>query len=69
MMPASRATLINLADRYILVSGEPILDTEEGVLIIAFDDGTSRTFNWDHVVDFYHMTPDEYERLLEDEDK
>lgn len=60
-----RATAINLVDKYILVSGEPILDTEEGVLIIAFDDGTSRTFNWDYVLDFYYMSEDEFEALRE----
>lgn len=45
-----------------LLAGEPILDTREGVLIIAFEDGTSRTFNWDYVTDYYYMTYDEYER-------
>ncbi|QUE26003.1 hypothetical protein SEA_LAKES_50 [Mycobacterium phage Lakes] len=28
-----------------MLNGEPILDTQEGVLIIAFEDGTSRTIN------------------------
>ena len=65
---ALRATVINLIDRYLVVSGEPILDTEEGVLIIAFDDGTSRTFNWSHVIDFYYMSEDETSRLLGDDD-
>ena len=60
----ARATVINLIDRYIVVSGEPILDTDEGVLIIAFNDGTSRTFNWDHVIDFYYMNESEYENLI-----
>ncbi|QGJ90948.1 hypothetical protein SEA_BIANCATRI92_48 [Mycobacterium phage BiancaTri92] len=36
------------------------------MLIIAFDDGTSRTFNWDKVVDFYHMTEDEYQTFREE---
>ena len=58
-----RGTAVNLFDRTILVGGEPILDTDEGVLIIAFNDGTSRTFNWDHVIDFYSMTEDEYESM------
>ena len=58
-----RGTAVNLFDRTILVGGEPILDTDEGVLIIAFNDGTSRTFNWDHVIDFYYMTEDEYESM------
>ena len=65
---AGRATVINLKDSYIVVSGEPILDTEEGVLIIAFDDGTSRTFNWDHVIDFYYMSESEYQRLMTGEE-
>lgn len=56
-----RGTAVNLFDRTILVSGEPILDTDEGVLIIAFADGTSRIFNWEHVIDFYYMTEEEYE--------
>lgn len=56
-----RATVINLEERYLVVAGEPILDTQEGVLIIAFEDGTSRTFNWEHVIDFYYMTEDEYQ--------
>jgi hypothetical protein len=61
-----RATVINLEDRYQVVAGEPILDTQEGVLIIAFDDGTSRTFNWDYVIDYYYMTEDEYTRMREE---
>lgn len=60
-----RATVINLIDRFLVVSGEPILDTQEGVLIIAFHDGTSRTFNWEHVIDFYYMTEDEFELFME----
>lgn len=60
-----RATIINLEQSYVVLRGEPILDTEEGVLIIAFEDGTSRTFNWDHVVDFYYMSEDEYVELVE----
>jgi hypothetical protein len=59
-----RATVINLIDRYLVVTGEPILDTEEGVLIVAFHDGTSRTFNWDHVIDFYYMSEDETQTLF-----
>ena len=64
-----RATVINLEDRYLVVAGEPILDTEEGVLIIAFDDGTSRTFNWDFVVDYYYMTEDESRRYQFSDDQ
>jgi len=54
-----RATVINMEDCYHVVGGEPILDTHEGVLIIAFDDGTSRVYNWDKVSDFYYMTEEE----------
>lgn len=61
-----RATVINTKDSYLVIPGEPILDTDEGVLIIAFEDGTSRTFNWDHVLDFYYMSEDETERMLYD---
>lgn len=64
-----RAAVINLKDRYILVGGEPILDTQEGVLILAFKDGTSRTFNWDHVIDYYYMTDEEYELYLADQEE
>jgi len=64
-----RATVVNTKDSYIIVSGEPILDTDEGVLIIAFNDGTSRTFNWDYVIDYYYMTETEYMHLLEEEDE
>lgn len=61
---AERATAINLVDgRQMILSGEPILDTEEGVLIVAFEDGTSRTFNWLHILDYYYMTDDEYSQL------
>lgn len=63
---AQRATAVNLEDRFHIMAGEPILDTQEGVLIIAFDDGTARTFNWDKVIDFYHMTEDEYETFREE---
>lgn len=59
-----RATVVNLRDKYIVVSGEPILDTDEGVLIIAFSDGTSRTFNWDHVRDYYYMTDEEFDQYF-----
>lgn len=65
---ARRATVIELSDRFLVVAGEPILDTQEGVLIIAFDDHTSRTFNWDKVINFYHMTETEYASVLEGED-
>lgn len=60
----SRATVVNLKDSWLMLKGQPILDTQEGVLIIAFEDGTSRTFNWDFVVDYYCMTEDEYEDLM-----
>ncbi|BBC43607.1 hypothetical protein PBI_VC3_51 [Mycobacterium phage VC3] len=61
---AQRATVVNLANgRYQVLAGEPIVDTQEGVLIIAFEDGTSHTFNWRYVIDFYYMTAEETERL------
>lgn len=59
-----RATAIRLKDRDVFVIAEPILDTQEGVLILAFEDGTSRVFNWDHVIDFYYMTEDETEQYI-----
>lgn len=60
-----RATVITLDFDKVVILGEPILDTQEGVLIIAFHDGTSRTFNWDKVVDFYYMTEEETRRIQE----
>jgi hypothetical protein len=64
-MSSGRATVIELQDRFIVVVGEPILDTQEGVLIVAFDDNTSRTFNWDKVHNFYYMTEEEYKNILD----
>ncbi|ARQ94592.1 hypothetical protein SEA_JOURNEY13_42 [Mycobacterium phage Journey13] len=57
---AQRATAINMEDRTIICAGEPMLDTDEGVLIIQFEDGTNRIFNWNYVIDYYYMTEDEY---------
>ncbi|QBJ00231.1 hypothetical protein SEA_PHARAOH_42 [Mycobacterium phage Pharaoh] len=54
-----RITAIELEDRFIQIAGEPLLDTDEGVLVIEFGDGRHRTFNWDHVVSFYYMTEEE----------
>ena len=59
-----RATAVNTDTSYQIMAGEPILDTQEGVLIIAFDDGTSRVFNFDKVIDYYYMTEDEYDYFL-----
>ena len=63
---AKRATVVNTDTSYQVIAGEPILDTQEGVLILAFEDGTSRVFNWDKVTDYYYMTEGEYEYLLEE---
>ncbi len=63
---AQRATQVELEDGSLFLAGEPILDTTEGVLIIAFDDGTSRTFNWDKVISFYQLTEEEYQTLREE---
>ena len=63
---SKRYTAINLWDRQVIAAGEPILDTQEGVLIIAFDDGTSRVFNWDKVSDYYYLTEEESEFLYGD---
>ncbi|QGJ88327.1 hypothetical protein SEA_DREAMTEAM1_47 [Mycobacterium phage DreamTeam1] len=61
----ARATYVNMIDRYQLFAGEPMLDTSDGVLIIQYHDGTSRTINWQHVIDFYYMTDDEYADFLQ----
>ncbi|AIK67764.1 hypothetical protein AVV38_gp55 [Mycobacterium phage Piro94] len=63
-----RATVINLEDNYRVIAGEPVLDTQEGTLTVIHDDLTARVFNWDKVVDFYHMTEAEYEQMKEEED-
>lgn len=62
-----RATAVGLEFERIIVLGEPILDTHEGVLIIAFDDGTSRTFNWDKVTDYYYLTAEETARFVDED--
>ena len=61
---SKRATVVNTDTSYQIMAGEPILDTQEGILIIAFDDGTSRVFNFDKVIDYYYMTEDEYDYFL-----
>lgn len=63
---ARRATAVNTDNKFEIIAGEPILDTQEGVLIVAFEDGTSRVFNWDKVTDYYYMTEDEYEYTREE---
>ncbi|QFG11560.1 hypothetical protein PBI_BOGOSYJAY_47 [Mycobacterium phage BogosyJay] len=60
----ARATYVNMVDRFQLFAGEPMLDTSEGVLVIQYADGTSRTINWDYVIDFYYMTEEEYADTL-----
>ncbi|QJD50254.1 hypothetical protein SEA_IWOKEUPLIKEDIS_51 [Mycobacterium phage Iwokeuplikedis] len=62
-----RATVINLEDSYRVIAGEPVLDTQEGTLSVIHEDLTSRVFNWDKVIDFYYMTEDEYQAVLEEE--
>jgi len=66
-MANKRGTVVNLRGSYVIVGGEPILDTQEGVLIIAFDDGTSRVFNFDHVIDFYYMSEDEFTAMMQED--
>lgn len=56
---AQRATVVNTIHAHHVLAGDPIHDTDEGVLIVQFDDGTARIFNWAHVVDFYHLTEEE----------
>lgn len=57
---------VRTVDAFLVLAGEPILDTDEGVLIIAFDDGSARTFNWRYIIDFYPLTSDEVESLGDD---
>ncbi|QFP95529.1 hypothetical protein SEA_GAUGELDP_46 [Mycobacterium phage GaugeLDP] len=59
-----RATVVTLEDCFHVLAGEPLLDKQEGVLIIAFSDGTSRNFNWDKVVDYYYMPDAETQQWL-----
>ncbi|AKF14217.1 hypothetical protein SEA_LUCHADOR_53 [Mycobacterium phage Luchador] len=57
-----RATHVSLANgSFQVIAGEPLLDHDKGLLLVLFDDGTSRTFNWDFVVDYYYMTEDEFD--------
>ncbi|QBJ04848.1 hypothetical protein SEA_ELEPHANTOON_47 [Mycobacterium phage Elephantoon] len=65
----ARATYVNMVDRFQLFAGEPMLDTSEGVLVIQYADGTSRTINWDFVIDYYYMTEDEYADMLQQIEK
>lgn len=61
---AQRATVITLeigVQR--ICAGEPMLDADEGVLIIQYEDGSHRTFNWDKVIDFYYLTEEETAQL------
>ncbi len=62
---SKRATIVHLDANptHAILAGDPILDTKEGVLIIAFDDGTSRVYNWDYVIDYYTMTEAEYDSM------
>lgn len=63
---SNRGVVINRSDgSQILLGGEPLLDAAEKVLVVAFKDGSSRTFNWDYVVDFYYFTEQEYRELME----
>ena len=66
---SKRATAVNLSDRYTVTPGEPMLDTDEGVLVIQYDDGTSRIFNWAWVTDYYYMTESEYAGWLEQQEE
>ncbi|QGH79716.1 hypothetical protein SEA_ANON_45 [Gordonia phage Anon] len=40
-------------------AGEAVLDEDQGVLLVIFDDGSSRVFNWDYVISFYQYTDEE----------
>ncbi|ACE79973.1 hypothetical protein Pukovnik_47 [Mycobacterium phage Pukovnik] len=64
---ALRATVVNLEDSMLIIAGEPVLDTQEGTLTLIHDDLTSRVFNWDKVIDFYHMTEEEFASLQEEQ--
>ena len=47
---------------------DPILDSSEGTLTMQFEDGTSRIYNWDYVVSYYHMTVEETRDWLQSRD-
>lgn len=56
-----RATVINLANgTQRVAAGEPLRGDGEDCLVIQYDDGTSRVFNWAHVSDYYYMTEEEF---------
>jgi len=65
---SDRIVIVNLANETRFIAGDPVLDPDEGVLAIQFSDGTSRIFNWAHVVDFYYMTEEETKEYLRDYD-
>ncbi|KRD08624.1 hypothetical protein ASE48_08670 [Mycobacterium sp. Root265] len=64
----TKATVIHIDgnDHGIILAGQPILDTQEGVLIIHREDGTSRTYNWDFVIGFYELDEDEFNTYLQE---
>jgi hypothetical protein len=55
---AVAVTLVDGTGR--MMVGDPMLDASEGVLVIQFDDGTSRTYNWDYILEFTTLTDEEY---------
>jgi hypothetical protein len=62
---AERATIIWLdTGRQCIAPGDPVFDAEAGTLSILFSDSSSRTFNWNHVVDYYWATEEETEKIL-----
>ncbi|AWY03863.1 hypothetical protein SEA_NEDARYA_46 [Gordonia phage Nedarya] len=58
------AVAVNTVDgRFLIHRGEPLLDANDGTLTIVLIDGTSRTFNFDYVVDYTTLTEDDLEGL------
>ncbi|QBI97880.1 hypothetical protein SEA_ORANGE_48 [Mycobacterium phage Orange] len=63
---ARRATSVTTVNGWGLFIGEPMLDADEGTLIIQFEDGTWRTFNWDYVIDYYYLSEEETEEQIKE---
>ncbi|AXH48819.1 hypothetical protein SEA_STEAMY_44 [Mycobacterium phage Steamy] len=43
-----------------MIKAEPLLDAPEGILVLLYENGTKRVFNWDFVVDYTELDEEEY---------
>jgi hypothetical protein len=42
-----------------MIKGEPMFDSDEGVLVVMYDNGTKRVFNWEYVVEYTELNEEE----------